>query len=81
LKRVGRLTLAVLTVALRCEFSNTASIPVNFAALAVLHKALGAGKQARAAATVPTTWQTIHSQQSIRGFLPVYCELSVNSWL
>lgn len=63
---MGKLPLAVLTVALHCELGNRASIPADFAASAVLHKVLGAGKHAGAAATVPATWQTIHSKQPIR---------------
>lgn len=67
---MGKLPLAVLTVALRCELGNRASIPADLAASAAFHKALGAGKHARAAVTVPTTWQTIHSKQPIRLFFP-----------
>ena len=81
MKYVEKLPLAVLTVALHCELGNRASIPVDFAAPAAFHRARGAGKHARTAATVPATWQTIHSKQSIRLFFPVYCELSVNRWL
>lgn len=44
LKYIGKLLLPVLTAALCCELGNRASIPVDFAAPAVLHRLLRAVK-------------------------------------